>query len=370
MTRHPHDLRSSSPAVQRARERAEARKTPIKVLDLDVHVDELDEGGVDLQQELPVALISELLDDKKVPRWTGREPASIDLHLELEATFVRVTGSTKFHLSHPCVRCLNDVPFDFDMAVDLRLVERAAGGPVEADYSEGASDDDTAGAPLGDAADLEDLDVASYAAGHVKIGELLREQLFLELPLHPACDSRGAHPTEPCAFDEKEANAGEVKGWSAARWAGLAALRDKLPPATDKKPREPRDEKRAGNKRDVVAAVRVASATDEAVPLPGRESGYLAKANGHGANEKNGARDTETEPTNPATPAAKVRATKPAATATKKAKPAAKTKAKPAATAKKKAQPAATAKKKAKPAATSKKKAKPAAKKKAKARRK
>jgi uncharacterized metal-binding protein YceD (DUF177 family) len=327
MTRHPNDYRTSSPAVQRAREREEARHEhapssrvvrdvtqPGGVrVDLDVKVDEI-EDGVDIDEALPAGFVSELLDDNKEPHWSARGDAKLRVHLEREASFVRIKGQARFELSHPCVRCLNDVPFDWPLQIDLRLVERAA-GPIEADMSEGDGDgDDFEGKPLGDAADLEDLDIASYANGVVKVGDLLREQLFLELPPHPACDSPRAKPTAPCAFDERQVNADASQGWTEARWAGLASLRDKLPPGPA-----------ASTKPPAAKAAKPATADDvEVVALPGRATPI----------ELPGRAGTPPAPPKPA-PAPKgtrkVEARPPAKKApTKKAKPTAK-KAKPAA---------------------------------------
>lgn len=226
MSRHPHDLRSSTPAVQRARERIEGSTQK----GLDVRVDELDEGGVDVKETISAEALSELLDDGKSPRWTGGGDAHLELHLETEASFVRVTGKASFPLVHPCVRCLNDVPFDVVLNVDLRLVQKVKPSEIEADFSEGDGSDDLEGAPLGSAEDLEDLDIASYEGDVVHVDEVLREQLFLDLPMHPACDSPRAHPKEPCAFDASQAKTDGSRGFTASRWAGLASLRDKLPP--------------------------------------------------------------------------------------------------------------------------------------------
>ncbi|HEY4222296.1 MAG TPA: hypothetical protein VGO62_13165, partial [Myxococcota bacterium] len=137
------------------------RQPVIESKDLDVKVEDVDEGGVDVKQVVPTAAVSALLDDGNEPHWRASGDATVALHLEREASFIRVIGKAHLLLVHPCVRCLNDVPFDIDMDVDLRLVERKPQAP-EADFTEGAGDDDLEGMPLGDAADLEDLDVASY----------------------------------------------------------------------------------------------------------------------------------------------------------------------------------------------------------------
>jgi len=353
MARHPNDFRVSSPAVQRARERVEARyatttgrtsrdvTSPAGVkVDLDVLVEDLGEAGVDVKETLSAPFISELLDDGKEPHWTGREASSVEVHLEREAAFVRVTGRALFSLSHPCVRCLNEVPFDFDQKIDLRLVERAA-GPIEADLSEGDADgDDFEGHPLGDAADLEDLDVASYEGGVVRLGELIREQLFLELPLHPACDSARASPKQPCGFHEEKANADEKRAFTESKWAALASLREKLVTAAPSPPKNGNGAPKAPSTSTATVAMTVAPTQP-----PASVKKEVAPVTQAAAPEKKTAAPPKAAPPKKAAPIAKKK--KPAKATAKKKSPQKKAAAakKPA---KKKAAPAKKAAKKSK----------------------
>jgi uncharacterized metal-binding protein YceD (DUF177 family) len=246
MVRQPNDPKTSTPAVRAARDREQQRERLLRGgttgrvvrdaskssgvhVDLTIAVEELPDTGLDVIEHLPAAFVSEMLDEGRTPRWTGREDATLELHLSRESTLVRLEGSVSFRLSHPCVRCLNDVPFDVDLDLRLRLVERSATDVIEGDFAagdlaEGATDS------LGDAEGVEDIDVASFQAGRISIPEVLREQLFLELPMHPACDHPLARPTEPCLLDATVALAKEQGRGVDPRWAGLAELRDSLPP--------------------------------------------------------------------------------------------------------------------------------------------
>ena len=56
--------------------------------------------------------------------WTGAGDAHIKLRVESEAGLVHAHGKAHFALRHPCVRCLNPVPFDVPLDVDLRLARR------------------------------------------------------------------------------------------------------------------------------------------------------------------------------------------------------------------------------------------------------
>ena len=240
MSRRGFDVRFSSPAVERARARAEERERARHQgdtgrahgdrVDLAVLVDELDQGPVEVREDLPTEWVSQLVDDQHEIKWSGEGSGRVDVTLEREAAFVRLKGKARFALLHPCVRCgQRDVPFEVPLKLDLRLVERAENEAPEGDF-EGFNDgDDHAGLPLGDAADLEDIDVASYAGHTVALDAIIREQLFLELPAHPNCESAGACLKGPCGLvEQQEALQSEKDRFIDPRWAGLLALKEKL----------------------------------------------------------------------------------------------------------------------------------------------
>ena len=246
MSRHGQDIRFSSPAVERARARAEERERARHQgdtgrvqgdrVDLAVLVDDLNSGSVHVKEDLPAAWVSQLVDDKADIKWSGNEAGRVDVTLQNEATtMVRMKGEARFSLLHPCVRCGQvDVPFEVPLAVDLRLVERAEDNDIEADFEEFSDGDDHAGLPLGNAADLEDINIASYVGSTIAVDHILREQLFLELPPHPNCESVGACLKGPCGLVEREqALQAERERFIDPRWAGLLAIKDQLPVSSD-----------------------------------------------------------------------------------------------------------------------------------------
>ena len=126
------------------------------------------------------------------------------------------------------------MPFEVPLAVDLRLVERAEDNDIEADFEEFSDGDDHAGLPLGNAADLEDINIASYVGNTIAVDHILREQLFLELPPHPNCESVGACLKGPCGLVEREqALQAERERFIDPRWAGLLAIKGQLPVSSD-----------------------------------------------------------------------------------------------------------------------------------------
>ena len=237
MSRNSIELRFSSPAVERARARMQERdrarhdggtgRVNGNRVDLVVPLDEFNAGPVMISEELPMVWISDLVKDNNEVHWTATGPAKIELGLEVESAFVRIQGEAHFSLQHLCVRCgQRDVPFEVPLIVDLRLVERAPDKEINADY-EGFNDgDDHAGLLLGDAADLEDVDIASYVGNSVDLAAVLREQLFLELPPHPNCESPGSTLDEPCLRSQDKLAVEKAHELVIdPRWAGLLAIK-------------------------------------------------------------------------------------------------------------------------------------------------
>jgi uncharacterized metal-binding protein YceD (DUF177 family) len=212
-----------------------------------VLLDDIGDGQiVEVKEHLPKTWVGALVDDKQEVHWSAGGDGDVDVTLEREAAFVRMKGKAHFALVHPCVRCgQRDVPFEVPLKVDLRLVERAPvthADHVDADYAAHDDGDDHAGLPLGDAADLEDLDVASYSGDAVAVDQVLREQLFLELPPHPHCKSAGACLKESCGLNEQQAAlAAEQSRFVDPRWAGaLQHLKETLElPAAAPQPSKP-----------------------------------------------------------------------------------------------------------------------------------
>jgi uncharacterized protein len=127
----------------------------------------------------------------------------IPLHLEGEPDFTLgpggrlgchvevVDGSTvhvRGHLSSPlaveCGRCLERYPFTVAQELDLFFLPRTAERPAQ---------EEEEGVELSD----HDVVVGYYEGEQLDLGAVVREQLFLALPLKPLCreDCRGLCPT-------------------------------------------------------------------------------------------------------------------------------------------------------------------------------
>jgi uncharacterized protein len=105
-------------------------------------------------------------------------------HLELvDGTTVHVRGHLTAPLGLECGRCLEAFPFRLDQELDLFYL------PHQPDDDQEEVDE----VELSD----RDMVVAYYRGDRLDLGEVVREQCFLSLPLKPLCreDCRGRCPT-------------------------------------------------------------------------------------------------------------------------------------------------------------------------------
>jgi uncharacterized protein len=109
--------------------------------------------------------------------YRGVAPASLVMDLHKDADVVRVSGRVRTTLELDCGRCLEPFAMPVDSTFDLRYVPQHANAQDE-EESEVAEDD---------------LTTAFYSEDRLDLGELMREQFQLALPMKPLCraDCRG-----------------------------------------------------------------------------------------------------------------------------------------------------------------------------------
>lgn len=205
------------------------------VADLSVPVRDLDAHGLRVVETLPPAFLTPLLRGDFAPRhdvtgtvalaWEASEEAAIDLWLGAHADAYRLRGTIQATLRHPCVRCLQPVDVDLSFELDLHVVE----GSSTLFPGQSAEVDPQGLAALIDASPAtglhDDEDFVTFSGDAIDVAAILREQLLLEVPMHPRCDVDGRAPGV-CPFD---ARSDEVPVTGDPRWAQLKHLYDKLP---------------------------------------------------------------------------------------------------------------------------------------------
>jgi len=110
-----------------------------------------------------------------------RVAAPVTLRMDIDKTGVRfrLTGRVTTVLQLPCSRCLEPFPWPVDATFDLIYQ------PQTANTGEGERE-----------VEEEDLGIGFYNNNEIDLGQLMREQFYLALPMKPLCadDCRGLCP--------------------------------------------------------------------------------------------------------------------------------------------------------------------------------
>jgi len=149
-------------------------------MSLQIEVARIPPEGLDLDEVLDAVAVH--LEDESDFRL--RPEARLRCHVELvDGTTVHVRGPLVAVIEPECGRCLERYPVDVDQELDLFYLPRGSQQPEEQEDEVELSD--------------RDVVVGYYENDRVDLGEVVREQLFLTLPLRRLCrqDCRGLCPS-------------------------------------------------------------------------------------------------------------------------------------------------------------------------------
>jgi uncharacterized protein len=131
----------------------------------------------------------------------------------------QLTGRIRASLELACSRCLEPFPFAVDLPFDLRYLPQHmnVGGSGEAEDE----DEDGEAEEVGG----DDLSTAFYRDDQIDLSQLVREQLYLALPMKPlhSEDCKGLCPN--CGANLNETTCGCQIEWEDPRLAPLKALK-------------------------------------------------------------------------------------------------------------------------------------------------
>lgn len=166
-------------------------------------------------EDIPPEGLEVAFDDRSVrPGDLGDQVAGLTaapqarLRLERQGDLVLARGGFRAGLRLVCSRCLQEV-------------ESQVGGPLEWVFGPGQPVDEAEEVQLGG----EDMDVLPYAGDELDLGQALRDEIGLSLPMAPLCraDCRGLCPA--CGRPLAEGDCGCRRGQGDPRWAKLAELK-------------------------------------------------------------------------------------------------------------------------------------------------
>ena len=139
-----------------------------------------------------------------------RVAAPVDLAFDIhkDKDQFRLAGSVKTTLELPCSRCLEPFTWSVDLSFDLRYQPHARNtGEGEREIEE------------------DDLTTAFYENDTIDLGQMMREQFYLALPMKPLCrdECKGLCPT--CGINWNKGACNCSNQWEDPRLAALKGLR-------------------------------------------------------------------------------------------------------------------------------------------------
>jgi uncharacterized protein len=147
---------------------------------LAIEIPRIPEQGLDLDEPLDAPSLH--LEGE--PDFALRPGGRLVCHVELvDGTTVHVRGRLEAGVETACARCLEPYPLPLGQELDLFYLPRLA-GEAQAQEEEVELDD-------------RDVVVGYYEGDRLDLGEVVREQILLALPLKPLCreDCRGRCPS-------------------------------------------------------------------------------------------------------------------------------------------------------------------------------
>jgi uncharacterized protein len=133
-------------------------------------------------------------------------PVALTAEVRKDARKARLIGRIVTTLETVCGRCLEPLKVPVDSSVDLLFLPEAADPPGEREVGE------------------DDLGVSFYKDEVIDLGEVMREQFFLALPMKPLCapDCQGLCPE--CGANRNRETCGCHPEWVDPRMAPLKKL--------------------------------------------------------------------------------------------------------------------------------------------------
>src|SRR5262245_8505497 len=135
-------------------------------------------------------------------------PVSLAFDIHKDNQQFRLIGSVATTLEMPCSRCLEPFRMPVDQTFDLRYQPHARNvGEGEREIEE------------------DDLTTAFYENDEIDLGQLMREQFYLALPMKPLCreDCQGLCPV--CGTNLNRGTCNCKREWEDPRFASLKALK-------------------------------------------------------------------------------------------------------------------------------------------------
>lgn len=152
--------------------------------------------------------------DASQDEFTVVGPVDLTFDLDKDGVHYRLVGRTTATIELKCSRCLEPFRIPVDAAFDLRYLPQ----PGQAEAGAGAEEVEV---ELG----ADDLTSAFYEEETIDLGQLMREQFYLALPMKPLCSEacRGLCPV--CGTNLNRSTCTCRPVWEDPRLAALRAIK-------------------------------------------------------------------------------------------------------------------------------------------------
>ena len=148
-------------------------------------------------------------------------PVELVMTVRKDDDLYQLTGHIRAPLELACSRCLEPFPFPVDLPFDLRYLPQHmnVGGDGDPEGEEESEAEEVGG---------DDLSTAFYRDDQIDLAQLVREQLYLALPMKPlhSEDCKGLCPN--CGTNLNETTCACQTGWDDPRLAPLKALKNRI----------------------------------------------------------------------------------------------------------------------------------------------
>jgi uncharacterized protein len=137
----------------------------------------------------------------------------LSFDIEKQDDRYRLVGTVRSELELPCSRCLEPMNWPVEASFDLRYLPSSSNtGDPEREIP------------------AEDLGVAFYESETIDLGQLVREQFYLALPMKPLCRPDCAGLCPECGANSNVERCECEHRWVDPRMAALGQLLPKDPP--------------------------------------------------------------------------------------------------------------------------------------------
>jgi uncharacterized protein len=176
---------------------------------MQMRVDDIPEGGLDLHLEWDADKLHQLVPDVSLCPFRCVRPIEADLHVERQTDHVVARGRVEGLLQFECCRCLQPLQWDLEAEIDAYMVPQ----------SESYDDEEVE-------LQAEDLEFEFFDGEVIEIDRLVAEQLFLAIPVKPLCAEQCKGICPGCGAELNRASCSCEPMFEDSPFAVLKALKE------------------------------------------------------------------------------------------------------------------------------------------------